>query len=350
MPKVSRILEKGFQFLTKGEKALTPPFYAVIEVNDRCCLRCKQCNLWKRVDKLNQEYLTESEIVKLIRDIRKWNPLTKTLMFCGGEPFLEKGIFRYIQVAKRLKFFTTITTNGFLIDEDMAYDIVDSGLDELCFSLDAPEAKIHDNIRGVKGSFDRLIKANELINKAKRELNRKTPSIRVNTVISNLNYKYLPLIPSLLRKMGIKEYAAQYITVVSPEIKEATDRVFRRAVCPKQWILPKELLIPKEEENEFWKTISMLEKRAKENNINLSLRLYNKMQPCSILWGSLLVDSYGNVLPCTMLRDIAGNIRGRNVKSIWNNEKMKNARKLFNQGKLNPICTRCCIYPNVMFR
>ncbi|MDD5178575.1 MAG: radical SAM protein [Candidatus Nanoarchaeia archaeon] len=354
MPRISNILEKGFGLFTIGNRAFTPPFYAVIEVNDRCCLRCKQCNLWKTSKGFHGDskgkQLSPSEIVKTIRDIRKWNPLTKTLMFCGGEPFLEKEIFRYVRVAKKLDFFTTITTNGFLINEEMAFEIVDSGLDELCFSLDAPFAEIHDDIRGVKGSFERVMKANEFINKAKTQLGKEKPNLKINTVISNINYKYLAEMPVLLKKMGINEYSAQYITVMRPEIKAYVDKMFRREVSPSQWILPDEFLVPKEDERGFWKVIENLKRNAKREGINLSLRLYDKVQPCSILWGSLLVDNYGNVFPCTMIRDQAGNVRNREFKDIWNHPRMKRVRSLFNARKLDPVCKRCCIYPNVIFR
>ncbi|MDD5331725.1 MAG: radical SAM protein [Candidatus Nanoarchaeia archaeon] len=353
MPKVRKLMEKGFQLLTFTDRAFTPPFYAVIEVNERCCLKCKQCNLWK--DGLskhteNKKLLTDSEIVQVIQDIRKWNPLTKTLMFCGGEPFLEKSIFDYIKVAKRLKFFTTITTNAFMINEKMAKQIVESGLDELCFSLDAPTAEIHDDIRGVSGSFEKVMKANEMINRYKKELNLDKPFLRVNTVISNLNYKHLKEMPALMKKMEIREYDAQYITVLTPEIKNYVDGIYNRDVCPSQWILPQELLIPKEEKDEFWNVISDLKKEAETNEVHLGLRLYNEVQPCSILWGSLLVDSYGEIFPCTMLRDSAGNVKDKKIKQIWNSQNMKNTRKLFNGKKLNSVCTRCCIYPNVFFR
>ena len=58
-----------------------------------------------------------------------------------------------------------------------------SGLSEILFSLHSVN-EIHDNLTGIKGSFDKILKS---INNAK-ELGIK---IRINAVVTNSNYKFI---------------------------------------------------------------------------------------------------------------------------------------------------------------
>lgn len=68
--------------------------------------------------------------------------------FCGGEPFLRKDILDIIHFAKSKGFICDTVSNGYLIDNELARNIVLSGLDILDISIDSADRTLNDRIRG----------------------------------------------------------------------------------------------------------------------------------------------------------------------------------------------------------
>jgi MoaA/NifB/PqqE/SkfB family radical SAM enzyme len=84
------------------------------------------------------------------------------LNFAGGEPLLRKDMLEIISYASKLGFYTNIATNGWLITKSYAEKLVKSGLSSVVFSIDGFK-KVHDLMRGRKGSFEKAMKAIENI-------------------------------------------------------------------------------------------------------------------------------------------------------------------------------------------
>lgn len=86
----------------------------------------------------------------------------KELYFTGGEPFLHREIVDLITYALR-HVPTTVLTNGTMITETMADQLAAAAAAsryslEIRLSLDAPERKANDAIRG-RGVFDKVLEA-----------------------------------------------------------------------------------------------------------------------------------------------------------------------------------------------
>ena len=89
---------------------------AFVEVTRACNLRCKHClnNSGEIID--NQ--LTSEEIFCLIKKLAIAG--IQEIRFTGGEPLVHKDIYKMIELATKLGIYTSIGTNGTLIDEETA--------------------------------------------------------------------------------------------------------------------------------------------------------------------------------------------------------------------------------------
>jgi MoaA/NifB/PqqE/SkfB family radical SAM enzyme len=120
------------------------------------------------------------DIVKSLKMIDGYT--FKRITFAGGEPLAEPGILDLVNVAAGEGFFTVMSSNGYLIDEKMAEQINSSGLNSINLSLDSYKPQTHDFLRGVNGSYQRVIKAVENLAKSCNNL-----SIGICTVIMQSN-------------------------------------------------------------------------------------------------------------------------------------------------------------------
>jgi MoaA/NifB/PqqE/SkfB family radical SAM enzyme len=126
------------------------------------------------------------------------------LTITGGEPFLHRDLVEIVKIAyeKSKVNVLTITTNGSMPD------IIEKDVKEILkscknltiivnVSIDG-DKRLHDKIRGVKGSFD---KAAETIEKLKKINNRRL-IVGINSVISIFNVGKLYDLLNVIRKLS----------------------------------------------------------------------------------------------------------------------------------------------------
>jgi heme d1 biosynthesis radical SAM protein NirJ len=80
------------------------------------------------------------------------------LVLSGGEPLVRKDLFEIAAHAKRLGFYTALSTNGTLIDLPMAMRIRDARFDYVGISLDGLQ-ETHDRFRRKPQSFEKSLGA-----------------------------------------------------------------------------------------------------------------------------------------------------------------------------------------------
>jgi len=148
------------------------------------------------------------------------------VIFLGGEPTMHPDLAHGIAKAKALGFTVTVDSNGYLF-----HDILDRTspdlLDYLSFSLDGPDRKVNDPIRG-EGVFD-VCTAN--MHKAvSRGYN-----VSVIYTVSSLNIEHLHRMIPLLTEIGVKRF---FIQVIGLRGKSAQGSVGEQGwqVSPEQWL------------------------------------------------------------------------------------------------------------------
>jgi MoaA/NifB/PqqE/SkfB family radical SAM enzyme len=85
----------------------------------------------------------------------------------GGEPFLRKDLPSIIEAVARFHF-PFVTTNGWHVTPELARQVFEAGLWGVSISVDYADPARHDRRRGVKGAFERALRAIEYCSAARR--------------------------------------------------------------------------------------------------------------------------------------------------------------------------------------
>ncbi|MDR1057835.1 MAG: radical SAM protein [Coxiellaceae bacterium] len=129
----------------------------------RCNSRCKFCNIWQLQHKSQEP--TIEEIKNNLKDLKKLG--IKVIDFTGGEPLLYPFLREALVVAKKLGFYTTVTTNCTLYPQ-YAGDL--KGLiNVLYFSLHSHQESVHNEITGIN-SHQKVITSIELAKKLHQKI------------------------------------------------------------------------------------------------------------------------------------------------------------------------------------
>jgi len=119
--------------------------------------------------------------------------------FFGGEPAIQPHFLEALRYAKSLGIKCWLGTNARVFYyKEFAKRIAETGIDMVRSSVYGHDAKLHDSITTVPGSF------NQTIGGIKNILKYKIPLI-VNVVIMKPNYRHLEEITKLLIGLGVSD-------------------------------------------------------------------------------------------------------------------------------------------------
>jgi len=155
-----------YLWYSKIKKEVIPQVITV-GVTNSCQCRCVHCS--SNVPKLKQSLKEKEMTTWQIKDL-----IDQTVMigipritFFGGEPLLRKDIFELIRYANSKGLITRINTNGLALSEKVVLKLKNAGLTHCDVSIDDSSPEIHDELRGVPGLFEKVIKGIELLKKHK---------------------------------------------------------------------------------------------------------------------------------------------------------------------------------------
>ncbi|MBF0259141.1 MAG: radical SAM protein [Desulfamplus sp.] len=175
----------------------------------KCNLSCKHCYI-------NPEQHGKNTLD--IETIKEWLQLFSkkcnqiNVIFLGGEPTLHPDLSLAIKEARGLGFKSiTIDTNGYLF-HDILDKITPDEVDFISFSLDGATEKTNDAIRG-KGCY------NTVLSGIKKAVNAGFSTSMIYTVSSD-NLHELPLMPDLIKGLGIKRFFIQVIGIRGASVEK----------------------------------------------------------------------------------------------------------------------------------
>ena len=116
-----------------------------IEPTSRCNLSCRTCvrNTWDEA----QGDMSQTTFKKIMAGLRKLKP--KPAVFFGGlgEPLAHPDILKMVRQARRHASKLELITNGMLLDEKVARELIDIGLDVLWLSIDGARPESYNDVR-----------------------------------------------------------------------------------------------------------------------------------------------------------------------------------------------------------
>lgn len=189
------------------------PKIATWQCTNSCNLRCQMCSCWK-IPPNSEEELTIDDVKVGAATLKEMG--ISAISISGGEPFLRKDLEDITRVLSNF-FFTAIISNGTLITRKRARRLSESGLDSISISIDFNNPYEHDEVRGVRGVYDKAWRAVEVLSE---ERESGTPHVNVLCVISNKNIGQIEDIVKKCHDLNVTLVCQPYCSLKRPETKD----------------------------------------------------------------------------------------------------------------------------------
>jgi len=148
------LANRAVQCKLEGE---TKPFLVGHLITQKCMCNCRSC-LWKYNE---YEDLPTDVIKRFYKEAAEEGFLGTAIS--GGEPFLREDLGELLRFIKEeADIAVMLFTTGWLLEKRM--DEIVPHADMLMLSLDSARPERHDEIRGLPGLFDRLMKGVDRVN------------------------------------------------------------------------------------------------------------------------------------------------------------------------------------------
>ncbi len=304
------------------------PIYAVFDITNRCNLNCLHCYSSEQ-----QEELTTTDVYHVLDKLSTAG--VGIIDFGGGEPLLRTDIFDILTYSKQLGFYTSISTNGTLLDENCVKRLKTLGIDHVCISLDGAKPETHDHIRDKKGTYEKTI----------RGIN--------NSVHAGINTQ----ISTVFMKSNINEVVDMYNLLESLHFDGWYVYDFAPAGRGKE--LQQEVLTPEQRKRlfEYLQDIASSSKMALKPypyliTVNSACgtdtyfykkygRLTEFFKGCLSARWVCHISSNGDVHPCHLLPHVLGNLTQETFEDIWFDKNNPILKELRDRRLLKGSCGKC---------
>jgi len=284
----------------------TPSFPQIIQVQTQygCNARCVFCPMGReenqiigRMDNATFERIVEEAVAN---NVKVLSP------YLQNDPLVDRKIHERVEIIRAVrgkKPFpkTKLITNGGLLTEERAYNLIEAGLEYIVFSVHGVDKTIYDNImQGPK--FETVIANIERFVKIKEQLGAKHPKIEVWAVLTKDVEAQLEQTRAFWKTRGIRFKARQLDNRANPDIIDPTGLASEET----EWRYADYCTIP------FWRAW--------------------------ILWN-------GDMVLCCVdweRTTVFGNIHEQSIKEIWNGEAYRKYRQRMKTRQLaNTLCEHC---------
>ncbi len=328
--------------LLAGGQAKTGPFFATVDITQRCNLTCVACPCHSPFRAAPQPAgtndLSPEIFQRFLTELRAMG--TRTLVLSGdGEPLLHPQLPELISFAKDLGMHVTLFTNGALLTPSLAARLSDSRLDVLRVSLWS--ATSEDFAAAYPGTrpefFDRITDGARLMAHTKAARHSSGPRLLLHYPISRASHN-IAAVADLAIETGCAGVS------FSP-IKTSLSELANCSLTP-------------EMEAEVVEALKQAKKRLEsaglEHNIAETLLRYRigravwNRVPCYIGWLQVRLKVDGAILACNHCARPMGNVHEEDLRSIWNGERFQAFRRaalLWKPGQPPPEgcdCEFCC--------
>ncbi|RJX22752.1 MAG: putative heme d1 biosynthesis radical SAM protein NirJ2 [Ammonifex sp.] len=287
---------------------------------NECNLKCAHC--YRDAGAKKSEELTTEEGRALIDEIARAG--FKIMIFSGGEPIMRPDLYELVAYARERGLRTVLGTNGTLITPAVARQLKEAGVMAAGISVDSMDKKIHDDLRGVSGSWDAAVDGM----RACRETGL---GFQVHTTVMDFNYDEILNLTDFAVQSGARGHHVFFLvpTGRAVEIAEASikadqyERLLRR-------LLEKQKQVPIEIKPTCAPHFLRIAKQMK-----VDMRF---TRGCLAGLSYCLINPVGVVQACAYLDMPAGNVRETPFSEIWREAQVFQQLRT---RKYNGKCGRC---------
>ncbi len=316
--------------ILSGSAAYKGPEWVQIDLTNDCNNNCIGC--WCNSPLLKErrmgaeakgKSLPYQKVKEFIDEIRGMG--TRRIVFSGGgEPLMHPEALEILRHAKARGMNCQLHTNFTLVDERVAMDLVNTGLDYLTVSLWAATGKTyaatHPNT--TEETFYKIVEMLRFFSSIRKK--KWAPHIRLHNVITNLNYREILWMAGLVKEVGAGSVSFAPIDAVSGYtdslllVDEERDELLD--LCDSVKNNYSSALF---DFDEFVRKISSDE--ASRGNYDKEVV---DTTPCYAGWLFARLNADGSINSCLKSHRIpVGNIYEEKFGSIWNSVKQREFRK-----------------------
>lgn len=327
----------------KGRKR--GPYSIQLNPTNRCNLECRFC--WQRTnDEIDYSEVSDERYADLIQEAKSLG-VKEIEITGGGEPMMRKGlVMRLIEEVKNQDINGKLITNGTEFEERDLKKLVNSGWDEIVFSVDGTE-ETHNYLRQVEDCFQETISSMKKLNAIRNE----NPEMTLHMVLCKENYNEIVDVLKIASNSGCENFFIEPMVTLAfdtdmgkklkmnneetekglENIEETKKRAERTGINHNLGDLKKEII---ERTNEMEEVIGEeVEEKGKNGNIEDAA--------CFEPWYNMIIRPEGDVGPCCMFDNQGPNIKNNSLESIWFGEYFKTLRKKMKEHEMLSFCSKC---------
>ena len=338
------------------EDEIPPPKLLVIESTSRCNLKCPMCP--RTIDMSpSGTYgdLDESILANLENEIRKTESICLSWM---GEPLMNRRLPEIVERIKSINpaVLVSMTSNGALLSEIAAENLIRCGVDSINISIDAADPEIYGKIR-IGTNLETIIKNIKILQSLRQSHASAKPDTCIAYVAGRENIGQMPGIVDMAYKLGIKHVSLAIMDdfALTKAYKERLDlssdivtlgrTSFSNAESSAG---QKNIDLIFEMPIQFFHFLGIKRAGCEVEDILLDNDLsgdeisrLGMQKGCQVPWQDSFVAHNGDVHPCCVSPRILGNLRQQTFEEIWNGEQYRSFRRKLKSSDTNEECRRC---------
>jgi radical SAM protein with 4Fe4S-binding SPASM domain len=298
--------------------------HITIPVTQRCNLTCPMC-MRHSAGKFEAVDIPTEVLDPLIEASRH----VHSAMLVGiGEPLLYSNCCGIIGILKQRmppQSQVGLTTNGILLNKEIAGKLIALGTDWICFSLDGATSATAEKVRpGL--NFERVLENASFLSRHRKALQSNTPWLTANYVMTEENVHEMPAFMDLAASLGLDAVTFSHLN---------------------QYPAGRFALL---DESMLLSSFQQVKELGKKHGIIVLLPL---ARPHSEPWCYFMESPYvwmsGEVVPCCHMLDGAkpeptkkfGNVTRTPLLEIWNSPEYRAFRRQVLEGDLPDECGGC---------
>lgn len=264
-----------------------------------CNLHCPHCYL--DAGRRREGELSTPEAMRVVDELADAG--TELLILTGGEPLLRGDLCDIAERATGRGMVVVLGSNGVLLDDAVADELVRAGVRGVGLSIDFVDAAKHDAFRGLTGAWERTMGAIDECRAAGLE-------VVMQTTLTEWNIGELDQLIALARTKGAHAFNAYYLVCtgrgeMASDLTPAQYQSSIEALVDRQKSLLGEMMLRA-------KCAPHAARIASERGIPMA-----GSAGCVAGRSYLRIGPEGEVTPCPYLPEVLGNVRGERLASLW---------------------------------
>ncbi len=324
-------LDEG-QNLIRMHRPVTQLTKVYIEPTVACNLDCITCfrNAWDQP----MGRMTEETFERFLAGLKELSPLPGVYFGGIGEPLFHPKTIEWIGRVKQLGVKVELITNGTILNEKIARQLIDSGLDVLWVSMDGASPETYADVR-MGAELPSIMKNLRRFAKMRKASHYPTPEIGIAFVAMKRNIADLPKVIQLGKSVKAQYFSVSNLQPATEDMQ--ADRLYMQTMHNIAYLqaphLPR-LSLPKMDFNE--NTAEALFQTF-NSQLNISFAGNNwggANDTCNFVEsGTMSIAWNGDISPCWPLmhthtsylhgkpriskKHVIGNIAERSLADLW---------------------------------